>query len=61
MNTRKGIEKFKNLQVMLDSGCSSTIIMGNIMLNIIKEKGVATHWNTQAENFTTNQKLKVKI
>ena len=27
MNTIKGKEKFKNFQIILDSGCSSTIVM----------------------------------
>ena len=27
MNTRKGRVKFKNFQILLDSGCSSTIVM----------------------------------
>ena len=27
MNTRKGKEKFKNFQILLNSGCSSTIVM----------------------------------
>ena len=31
MNTRKGREKFKNFRVLLDSGCSSTIVMGRII------------------------------
>ena len=31
MNTRKGREKFKNFQILLDSGCSSTILMIRIM------------------------------
>ena len=61
MNTSKGRENFKNLQVMLDSGCRSTIIMGNIMSNIRKNKGVATQWKTRTKNSTTNQKVKVKI
>ena len=28
MNTRKGKAKFKNFQIILDSGCSSTVVNG---------------------------------
>ena len=32
MNNRKGKEKFKNYHILLDSGCSSTIVMGRLVL-----------------------------
>ena len=31
MNTRKGIAKFKNLHILLNSGCSYTIVMGRLV------------------------------
>ena len=31
MNTRKYKEKFKNFRILLDSGCSSTIVMGRLV------------------------------
>ena len=30
-NTREGKEKFKNFLILLDSGCSSTIVMGRLV------------------------------
>ena len=31
MNTKKGRAKFKNFRIILDSGCSSTVVMGMIV------------------------------
>ena len=31
MNTRKGKEKFKNFPIILENGCTSTIVMGRIV------------------------------
>ena len=33
MNTRKGKVRFKNFRIILDSGCSSTIVMGRLVKN----------------------------
>ena len=33
MNTRKGKAKFKNFRILLDSLCSSTIVMGRLVKN----------------------------
>ena len=35
MNTRKSKERFKNFRILLDSGCSSTIVMERLFLNNI--------------------------
>ena len=35
MNTRHGREKFKNFWILLDSGCSSTIVMGRLVKDLI--------------------------
>ena len=37
MNTRKGKSKFKNFRKLLDSGCSSTIVMGRLVEKIHPE------------------------
>ena len=29
INTQKGRAKFKNFRILLDSGCSSTVVMGD--------------------------------
>ena len=38
MNTRKGKAGFKKFQILLDSGCSSTIIMGRLMQKLLLNK-----------------------
>ena len=38
VNTRKGRAKFKNFQIILDSGCSSTILMRRLVEKLCPEK-----------------------
>ena len=38
MNTRKGKSKFKNFSIILDSGCSSMILMGSLVEKFILKK-----------------------
>ena len=59
MNTIKGKEKFKRFQIILDSGCSSTIVMWRLLQRLGPKKRVVMKWHTQAGNITT--KIKVKI
>ena len=59
MNTRKGKAKFKNFQIILNSGCSSTIAMGKFVEEINPEKYAMMQQHTQAGNITTNLKVKV--
>ena len=59
MNTRKGKAKFKNLHMLLYSGCTSNILMGRIVKKLASEKYSLMQWNTQARNITTNLKVKV--
>ena len=59
MNTRRNKSKFKNSQILLDSGCTSTIIMIRLVEKICPEKYAVTQWQTQAGNITTNFKVKV--
>ena len=59
MNTRKGKAKFKNFLILLDSVCSSTIVIGGIVIKLILEEGKLMQWNPQAGNITTNIKVKV--
>ena len=46
MNTRKGIVKFKNFQIILDSDRSYTIVMGRLAEKINPEKEVVMQWHT---------------
>ena len=61
MNTRPGKEKFKNFCIILDSRCSSTIVMGTLVKKLGLEKYATMQWNTQAENITTNIKVKINF
>ena len=59
MNTRKGKARFKNFRILLERGCSSTIVMVRLVKNIAPEKDAMIQWHTQGSNITTNIKVKV--
>ena len=59
MNTRKGRAKFKKTRILLDSGCSSTIVIRRLLENINAEKYAVMQWQTQAVNITTNLRVNV--
>ena len=61
MNTRKGISKFKNFEIQLDSGCISTISMGRLVGKLYLEQDAVMQWHTQARNITTNLNVKVYL
>ena len=44
---------------MLDSGCSSTIVMGRLIEKLSPEKDTPMQPNTQAVNITTFLKVKI--
>ena len=50
MNNRHGREKLKNFRILLDSGCSSTIVMGNLVEKLHPEKYAVMQWNTKDIN-----------
>ena len=57
MNTRLGRSRFKNFQILLDSGYSSIIVMVSLVGNKCLEKDAVMQWHTQAGNITTNYKV----
>ena len=59
MNTRKGKAKFKKFWILLDSGCSSTILIGRLVEKLYSKKDAVMQWHTQASNITTNIKVEV--
>ena len=59
MNIRKGTLKFNNFQIVLGSGCSSTIVIGRLVGKHTLEKYDVMQRHTQAVNITTNLKVKV--
>ena len=59
MNTRKVQAKSKNFQIILYSGCSSTIVMGRLVEKLHPDKDSVIRCHTQPGNITTNVKVKV--
>ena len=59
MNTRKGKDRFKNFQILLDSGYSSTIVMVRIIKKIHPKEDAVIQWHTQAGKITTNINVKI--
>ena len=59
MNTTKGREKYKNFQILLDSGCIYTIVMGRLVEKLLPEEDAVMQWHPQAGNRTTDIKVKV--
>ena len=59
MNTRKGRSRFKIFRILLDSGCSSVIVMGSLVEKLRPKKYAVMQWNTQDGNIMTNVKVKI--
>ena len=59
MNTRKGRAKFKNFRILLDSECSTTIVMGRLVRKVTPKEDVGMKLHTQAGSITTNIKLRI--
>ena len=57
MNTITVKANYKSFCIILDSGCSYTILMGRIVNKLGLEKDALMQWNTQARNITTDIKL----
>ena len=56
---RKGRAKFKNFQIIFDSGFSSTILTRRLVEKLSLEKDAVMQWYTQDGNITTHLKNKV--
>ena len=61
MNTWKGRGKFKNFRILLDIGCSSTIVMISLTEKNNPKKGAVIQWHTQSSNITANLKIKIYL
>ena len=59
MNTRSGRAKFKNFQIILDNGRSSTIMMGKLASKLKSKETEKNMWETQSGKFTTSKKENV--
>ena len=59
MNTQKGKDRFKNFQILLNSGCSSTIVMVRIIKKLHPKEDTVVQWHMQAGSITTNLKVNI--
>ena len=59
INTTKNKARFKFFRILLESGCSSTILMGRLIEKQRPGKYAPMQWNTQAGNITNNLKVKI--
>ena len=59
INTRKGKKKFRKFRILLDSGCSSAIVMGRLVKILHHKKDDVMKWHTQVSNINTNRKVDV--
>ena len=59
MNNRQGRAKFNNFQILLESGCSPTIVMRRLFEKLKIKRYATMQWKTQTGNITTNHKVKV--
>ena len=60
MNTSSGGAKFRKFQIILDSGSSSTIVIGKLTSKLKGKKPTEiTTWETQVTKLTTSKKVNV--
>ena len=59
MNTQKGRSKFKEFLILLDSGCSSTILMVSLIEKLNHIEDYAIQWKNKAVNITINLKIEI--
>ena len=59
MNTIKGRKEKLNIQILLDSGCITKILIGRLVEKLHPGKYSVVQWHTQAGNATTNINIKV--
>ena len=61
INTCRGKAELKNFQIILYHGCSSTIIIHNMMSKLNLKKYISTQWQTKYEKLTTDNNIKVYL
>ena len=59
MKSRSGTALFRNFQILLDSGISSTVIMSELASKIKPNVLTETTWETQAGKFMTSKKVEI--
>ena len=53
--------KFKNFRILLESGCSNTIVMGRLLQKIHPEKDSVMQCHMKSSNINTNHKVKLEF
>ena len=61
MNTHSGKASFKNFQILLDSGSSSTIVIRKLTSNNKSKEITKNMQETQARKFTTSKKVNIDL
>ena len=59
MNTHSKRARFKNFRIILNSGSSSTILMGKLMSKLKSKETAETNWETQAGNFRASKNVSI--
>ena len=59
MNTIKDKPRFKNFQILLDSGCSSTIVMRTLITRLKTKEDSVMQWHMQAGNIHIDLMVKI--
>ena len=59
INTQNDRAKFNNFNILLDSRCTSKIIMRILIAKLNPERDTVMQWHTHEGNITTNLKVKI--
>ena len=54
-------DEFKRLRVLLDSGCTATLVNSNMVKHLKKKHTMPTKWSTKAGNFQTTHKCQIEF
>ena len=61
MDTRLGKPKIKPIKILVDSGTTSSIIMGSLVKKLRTKDSTPVSWKTKAGIFKTNKTCKLKF
>ena len=61
MNTHKRRAKFKNFQIILESGYSYTVVTVRLIVKLNPKKDSVMQCHNQAVDITTNMKVKIDL
>ena len=58
-NGRLGKAKYRTLRILMDSGASSSILLGKHITKVLHKKNHPVKWSTQGSDFLTTNKTNV--